>query len=239
MADIKARTEARSLRQYGNSISDIARRLRVNKSTVSYWCRDIILTPSQVERLKQKSKHAGTRQFILLGEQRRKARLLSEATERDQGSKDVCSMSKRNLFFLGLGLYWGEGYKNGNGELDFTNSDGRMVLIFLRWLFEIYGVEQCDLIVRVSINAIHKDRIKEVEEYWSRLTGIPPSQFTKTTLIKTDPKKIYKDRKEYHGIFRVKVRRGSSLKQRILGSINTLSQVPVRCARALRVRNCT
>lgn len=44
MAKTKEFNIARSLREDGVSIRDIAKRLSVSKSTVSGWCKDIVLT---------------------------------------------------------------------------------------------------------------------------------------------------------------------------------------------------
>ncbi|HEY4502414.1 MAG TPA: helix-turn-helix domain-containing protein [Candidatus Paceibacterota bacterium] len=219
MANIVAREKAQNLRISGWSINDIAKYLDTSQSTVSYWCRDVLLTTQQIKKLQEKSKLAGSRKFIELGVLKRKQRLEKEYVEFENGKSLTSRMSKQNLFFLGLGLYWGEGYKHGNGELGFTNTDGKMILVFIRWLDFIYGVKKNDLILRVGINQIHQDRIDIVHNYWAQLTGIPQDQFTKATFIKTSSKKRYANHDNYFGILRVKVRRGSLLKQRILGSL--------------------
>ncbi|MBI2618016.1 helix-turn-helix domain-containing protein [Candidatus Kaiserbacteria bacterium] len=222
MAKIKERAEARLLRQRGMSITDIAKKLNLSKSTVSYWCRNIVLSSEQKRRLQEKAKHAGIRQFIILGEQKRQNRLTRDHAERKRGIQDVRAVSDRDLFFLGLGLYWGEGYKHGNSELGFTNSDTTMIVVFLKWLKRTYAIKRKDLILRVSINEMHKKRIKKVLTYWSSITHVPLSQFTKPTFIHTASKKHYANYDEYYGILRVKVRKGSPLKQRILGSLEAL-----------------
>ena len=222
MADVRTKRIVQILRSQGMSIAGIALRVDKSKSTVSYWCRDIVLTSEQVKALQAKSKTAGARQFVLLGEVKRKERLQRERVSRERGLQDVGNFSKRDLFLLGLGLYWGEGYKHGNGELGFTNSDSQMILIFIKWLKEIYNVGKQDLILRVSINQIHQEREREVVKYWEKLLGVSSSQFTKTSFVKTEVKKRYANHNDYFGILRVKVRKGSLLKQQILGSLEKL-----------------
>lgn len=51
MAEYVKRLEARMMRSKGTSIIVIARELKVSKSSVSMWCRDIILTENQYEKL--------------------------------------------------------------------------------------------------------------------------------------------------------------------------------------------
>ena len=55
------RSSARALRRDGRSIKEIARELGAAKSTVSGWVRDIVLTPSQIERMKARQRQYGGR----------------------------------------------------------------------------------------------------------------------------------------------------------------------------------
>ena len=112
----------------------------------------------------------------------------------------------------------------GMKEVGFTNSDPAMILFFIRWLSKCYGITQDRLILRVSINILHINRVKEVERYWSRLTGVPLSQFTKISLIKSISKKRYANESVHYGTLRVKVRRGTDLRRKILGSVERCKQ---------------
>lgn len=222
MAKTLEKEEALSLRKKGESISEIAKMLGVSKSTVSYWCRNVLLTKQQIEKLHRKSLHAGIEKFIELGEQKRKARMENVINQKREGGSLVSELSPRDIFMIGLGLYWGEGYKNSNDEFGFTNSDPRMISFYIKWLRESFKISVNDLILRVSINESHKQREKEIISFWQKITKTQIKQFTKTSYIKTPSKKKFSDSKEYHGTLRVKVRRGSKYKFRILGAIESL-----------------
>jgi hypothetical protein len=139
-----------------------------------------------------------------------------------KGRSDVGQISQRDLFMLGLALYWGEGYKQGSQELGFTNSNAEIIRLYIHWLRQIYGVEKARLILRVSINVSHKHRVQEVTQFWSRIAGVPLSQFTKPSLIQSKSKKVYTNHHEHFGTLRVKVRNGTSLRRQILASIDAL-----------------
>jgi transposase len=47
---LELQTRARALRKSGFSIKAIERRLRVSRSSVSLWVRDVSLTKKQIER---------------------------------------------------------------------------------------------------------------------------------------------------------------------------------------------
>src|SRR3989344_6138095 len=59
MAKSKEKNKALDLRQKGESIKAIAKRIGIAKSTVSLWCRDIKLTPAQTQRLHEKMVRGG------------------------------------------------------------------------------------------------------------------------------------------------------------------------------------
>jgi len=213
---------ARALRREGKSIGDIVRILNANKSTVSYWCRNIALTRAQQSVLALRQRDAGALGRLRAAELKRAKRRETIQIFMQKGAKDVGHVSRRDLFMLGLALYWGEGYKLGNDECGITNSDPSIILMFISWTKEIYEINRNDLILRVSINEAHRRRVKIVEKYWSEKIKVPLSQFTKTSLIHTRSKKQYLNGEQHFGTLRVKVRRGTSLRRRIMGSIDAL-----------------
>lgn len=222
MAKIFLKEKARVLRHNGESIGQIAIKLNVSKSSVSYWCRDISLSKTQINKIYNNAKEVSVRSLLIFSEKKRKERIKSTKLFSQLGEKDVGILSKRDLLIVGLGLYWGEGYKSGNEEMAFTNSDPGMIKLLIRWLKEIYKIDKSSLICRISINQIHKSRENKLIEYWTNITGIPKHQFTKTSFIKAKIKKIYKNNNDYYGVLRVKVRNAVNLRRRVLGSISRL-----------------
>jgi hypothetical protein len=224
MAKQLERETALSLRSKGMSIGEISRHLHVSKGTVSLWCRDIALSRAQIDAIAERSHHHATAKLLLAAEKRRLQREIDSRKVAEIGRKDVGELSKRDIFMVGLGLYWGEGYKQGSQELGFTNSNPAIIMFYLDWLEKIYDVRRMDLILRVSINTDHAYRIQEVQQYWSKLTSVPLSQFTKPSLIKTAIAKRYTNHQQHFGTLRIKVRKGTNTRRRVLGSISAFSQ---------------
>ncbi len=218
------REQARRLRTSGGSLHEIAKKLSQSKSTVSYWCRDIELTDSQLLVLSEKQRDAGRIGRMIAAQQKHNQRIIATQMQCARGRDDVGVLSERDIFILGLALYWGEGYKRGNEECGITNTDPNIILSFIVWVHAVYGIQKDDLILRVSVNESHKDRTHQIEQYWSQLTGISKLQFTRTSLIKTPRKKTYSDSNSYVGTLRVKVRRATALRRRILGSIEEVGR---------------
>lgn len=221
MAKFKEKNQAIKLRNTGWSIGDIAKRVSVSKSTVSMWCRDIALSDTMIEQIAKKSKRKSTDALLHYSESVRLQRQLRTEESESEGKKRLGTLSNRDVYCIGLGLYWGEGYKKGSQEFGFTNSDPQMVLFYLQWLQVVFGVQKCDLILRISINTQHALRAHQVEQYWQQLLGVSSESFTKLSLIKTESKKIYNDR-SHMGTLRIKVRKGTSMRREVMGAIRSI-----------------
>jgi hypothetical protein len=212
------------LRKRGFSFKEISEKININKSTVAYWCKEIKLSQKQKDILLQKSKESGIVAGIKLSQKAKKLRDIKNKEYQKLGKEDLGKLSKRDFFILGLGLYWGEGYKKGNYEFGFTNSDPIIIKAMIKFLENFYKVNKDELILRISINHIYKNSENEILKYWSNITKTKLSQFTKTSFIKSRNKKIYSADSIYHGTLRIKIRKGANLKRRILGSINYIQE---------------
>lgn len=223
MAKFREKIEARKIRLKGGSISEIARKLSLSKSTVSSWCKDIQLTAKQIGQLSRRQLSASYKGRLKAAEQKRKNRLVNIEKLRQEGIKEIGKINQRELFLAGLGIYWGEGYKSLSTAA-FTSQDPKLTLFMIKWFREICQIPMKDLILRVGLNIAHKHRVKIVEKYWSELAEIPLKQFTKTTLIKTKVGKIYENSDNYYGTLRISVRRSCCLQRKILGWLEGLSR---------------
>lgn len=222
MARTLLRDEARNLRSGGASLNEIVQRLRVPKSTARYWCRDIVLSHKQQRHLFQKQKLGG----ILAAERIREKRIRITNALRTEGVREVGKLLPRELWLVGAALYWAEGYRKGDGEFGFTNSDPEMIRLIIRWLTEACGIAKEDIRLRVCVNIAHKSRITRIHGFWSQSVGIPQSQFSLPTLIRVESKKRYLNNDAYFGTLRIKVRRSTNLRRKIMGWIEGLAKNP-------------
>lgn len=222
MAKIKEKEQAIMLRKQGASIGEISKTLKVSKSTASVWCRDIALTDEAIGKIAAKGREKSVVGLMRYSERIRQNRISATKRSMYEGAKKLGQLSDRDVYCIGIGLYWGEGYKQGNQEFGFTNSDPQMISFYLRWLDMVFGVQKTDLILRISINQLHENRILEVERFWSEHTGVPQSQFTKPSFVNTTSKKVYKDESKHMGTLRIKVRKGTTMRREVLGAIKSI-----------------
>ena len=225
MAKFKQKNQALVLRRQGKSIGEISVKLKVSKSIVSKWCRDIALTEKQIDLLHEKMLSGSYRGRMKFLERVRAERKQEIIKLKEEGIKEIGKISNRDLLIAGTALYWAKGTKSLNAEqTSFSNSSPKMVIWILTWFEKIFHVDRERFIIQIRINKIHAGRVKEVEAYWSKLTGIPLTQFTKTILIQVKNKKVYSDNNHY-GTVRVSVRKGTQIRRKILGCIEGLANM--------------
>lgn len=221
MAKTLLRLEARKLRKKGVSVKKIAQYLGVSKSTASIWVRDIVLSVEQLEGLRKsriRGADLGRLRNALLQKDRR-LKLIEESKK--HGIKLLSDMTEREFLIAGLALYWAEGSKKKR-IVELCNSDPKMIRFFLLWLQKCFDIPISEIKCYVGINQVHRKREKIVKSFWSKITGIPLSQFTKTSFKKVKNKKVYDNFNEHYGTLSVKVRNPARFYYKIIGFIDGL-----------------
>lgn len=223
MAKYTKRSQARSMRKNGISIVIIAKKLDVSKSSVSMWCRDIILTQEQNERLNKNRGVSFMNGRRLGAETNRLKKLKAIESANTLGLKTIRKISKRDLLLACVALYWCEGSKtDSTSSFMFVNSDPEMVLIMKNFLMTIMGVIEEDIFCCIQINKIHQKRIEKVLIFWQKLLKLKESQIRKPYFINTKVSKIYDNYDDYYGVCRLVVKRSKYLKYKMLGLIKAL-----------------
>lgn len=103
--------------------------------------------------------------------------------------KDYKLDGSNTLNLVGLTLYWSEGSKQPNRIVEFVNSDPSTVKIFMRFL-RASKISPERLRARVKIYDFQN--LKKCENFWSKITGIPVTQFQKPIIRKEKPKRNHR-----------------------------------------------
>lgn len=227
MAKYNQKLDARKLRRDGESIKVIAKKLDVSAGSVSNWCRDITLLPKQLSELQRRAHdpHYGRRQKYLNQIKKRTENKIKRLKK--EGIQEVGNLSKRDLFLIGIALYWAEGFKKDH-QAGFANSNPLMVKLFIKWLTVTCGYSISDLSFRVTLNISHKYRVEEVERYWQDVTEASPSQFQKPFFQKVTWKKVYEHPEQYFGVLRIRVRKSADFLRKIHGWIEGIASNPIQ-----------
>ncbi|MEK7172759.1 MAG: hypothetical protein AAB740_02155 [Patescibacteria group bacterium] len=181
---LKEKIKAIQLRKAGKSYGEIMQKIKVPKSTLSMWLRDVELTEQQKNRLYVTLRRQNAYKGAKLLQERRILRTEKIITE---AKKEAQKMFKNPLFLSGLMLYWAEGDKSERFEhVKFSNSDPAMVQLIMRWFREICKTPESKFRICLHIHSLHCR--KDILQYWSQITGIPLSQFYKTQVKPTSLK---------------------------------------------------
>lgn len=208
------RDRARELRLQGWTYDRIQVELGCSKSSISLWVRDLP-KPERRPRTREEASAIAKRGWeatLRLREedrQRTKQRAMSE----------VGTLTDRELFMIGVGLYWAEGSKSKpysrRERITFVNSDPDMITVFLAWL-DLLNVDPVSL--RFALHIHESADVATAEKFWAHHVGIDTADLMKTTLKKHNPRTNRKNTDDnYRGCLRVDVRNGADLYRRIEG----------------------
>lgn len=203
------------MRKRGFSYSEIENRLHIPKSTLSYWLKGIKLTPEQIQKFSDRRTEAAKQNALKKISKTRK--MIEEI--RNSSAKDVKEISKKELWLMGVVLYW----KNGNKSdlkkgVHFSSSDPAMIKLFLEWLKEVGGIQ--DKEIRFDIFVKGNKAVSKVVEHWSRVTKFPRDYFSKVYCQKQSTK-----RGSNYGFLRVRVAQSSMLARQISGWIEGIKNL--------------
>lgn len=191
------RNLAIKLRNEGYSYNLISKKTGLSKSTTYEWLANIPYTPNKevFERI-GKARAAS-------GASKAKQKALSIQKAREIAKKDIGFISDRDLFMLGLGVYIGEGTKNGDA-IRIINANPKIIKLTIKWLKKSCGLSTKNFVARLHIYPDNNQ--DECIDYWSKEIGIPKKQFQKTQIDARRNKKMFKRGKLPYGTAHVTVK---------------------------------
>lgn len=179
------REEARMLRANGCSITDIAARLGIAKSTASVWVRDVTLTEEQQTELLN---HSLQNLSQSRGTAANKAKHFELRKSYQQQGREHARQNSNQLHMMGCMLYWAEGAKTRNC-LNFVNSDSHMMKFYMRFLREGLGIANDQIIIHIICHTKDPNEVNRIERYWLDCLQLPDSSLRKTTFKKGSDKR--------------------------------------------------
>lgn len=202
---------ARQLRaEHGLPVKRIATELSVSPGSVSYWVRDIEITPPQRARNLSRSQEARNKAW----RERNRARRPSYQTEGRARAR-----TEDPLHRAGCMLYWAEGSK-GRNTVIFANSDPNMLRFFRAFLSESMQIPDQDLSMRLNVYLGNGRTLDQIERYWLDLLELPRSCLRKHTVNHFPTSSSGgKAGRLRHGVCTLKVLRSTRHLQHIYGAI--------------------
>lgn len=196
----ETRQKVRDLRSQGWSLGEISIKVKIPKRTLSGWARDIRLTDEQNERLRQKIiDSAAIGRPLAVKANYKKIERWKEKIRGEVKHFGKLAVKDRKIGRLICGLlYLCEGAKYPSTKcVVLGNSDPRVIRCFVNLLRTSFDIDENKLRCRIMYRC--DQDAKELNKYWSDITGIPLSNFYKS---KPDERTKGKPtlRKDYKGI---------------------------------------
>jgi hypothetical protein len=163
----------------GYSASEIAKALRCSSSKVTYWLH----------------KHNIHKRSI-------SEAIYTKSNPNGDPFEIACLHSDEDWFLLGLGLglYWGEGTKSNKHSVRLGNTDPKLILMFLKFLNEIYRVDKSKL--HFGLQIFSDMDPKAALAFWIQELQVSRKQFQKVIVTPSRGEGTYR-KKTQHGVLTI------------------------------------
>jgi hypothetical protein len=210
------RAKARTLREQGLSLNQIAAELGVSKSSASLWVRDLPQPEGLSYEECRRRAAEGVRKYWAAERPLREA---ERAAVGAAAAAQIGQLSDREILIAVAVAYWCEGGKNKphrrDDRVSFINSDPALVKFFLRFL-DVAGVDSGRLVFRPYIH--ENADVDAAQRFWLNVTQAQPAQFRSPTLKRHNPGTVRKNSgDDYHGCLRIDVLCSTELYRKIEG----------------------
>lgn len=215
MTKVKEYRLAIKFRKQGKSYSQIKKKLKLSKSTLSRWLKNYPLSKERINELRGDNqirieKFRNT-MFI-----KRQKKLINYYKEQ---KKILLPLTEKEIFVSGLFLYWGEGNKATRNVVSLNNTDPNVLKFTLLWYLK--GLKVKKEKIKVFLHLYDDMNVEEEKNYWSNILNIPLSNFDKPYIKKSSRKNI--DQKGFgHGTCGLRFY-NTITKDKILMGLNAIS----------------
>lgn len=174
----KLKDAAIELRRTGASLRDVEKKLKIPRSTLSYWFKGVVLTSKQKEKLFKNWKQAlgkARKEAVKWHNQQKQLRLEAARISALETLGRINTRQKDILELALAMLYLGEGAKS-TPETNLGSSSPLILKFFIKNLCVVYNLDcskiHCELHLRAD-----QDGLK-MKRYWARKLRVPLKNFT-------------------------------------------------------------
>ena len=156
------------------SVPYIATQLNCSQNKINYWLKKYKINKRTISEAIYINKNPLGDPFVLI-----KPKTMKEAI----------------LYGMGLGLYWGEGAKRGNGGLKISNTDPKLLRKFTEFLEIIFKINKEKL--RYSLQIFKDISYEDALNFWTRELDAKKEQFYKPVILNIQRKGTYEYKSPY------------------------------------------
>lgn len=210
-----------SLRRRGLSYSEIKSRFPVSKSTLSAWLKRIKISDRHRRELRRRS----IRGLLKGAEQKRMRRIAETSVIHSSAMQDVKTISKKELWLMGIVLYWACGLEEKNERsglgVRFSNSDPSIVRFFIQWLNQVGNIKKREIAFDLYLHESRKMALQDITDHWAKTVGFSKNCFSHIYFYKhTLKRKGTLLKKPSYGLIRIRVKASTRLARQISGWVH-------------------
>jgi hypothetical protein len=169
------------LRRRGRSYNEIANTLGIYKSRISYLVGKDASSVVVKEKLTARNVIKSRKRMKNLAHKVREVMEKSDEETRKEARMSFQKLVSDPLFVAGIMLYWGEGDNKSRNHLRLTNTDPRMISLYVRFVERILLVPKDKISVGLILYPDLND--KKCKNFWSKITRLPENRFMKSQYI--------------------------------------------------------
>lgn len=182
----KDKNQALKLRLAGKSYNEITHLLNVPKGTLSGWFTNLELSQKAKERIQKRVYQGSLKGLIQRNKKQTHLAIQRMRRIRAETKREIEKITIGELKLIGITLYWAEGYKRlliRNGReltchsVSLTNSDPKLIMIFLRFLREVCLVP--DDKITADIRIYEHMNEQNLLNFWQKITKLSKDNFGK------------------------------------------------------------
>lgn len=162
------------------SYGEIQKRLKVSKSTLSYWLRDLPLSKGKILELRRSGWNKGEASREIFRATMREKQLCREDATYQRYLEKFSNPSESIDFVAGLMLYASEGNKKDRYRIALANTDLSIIKFFVGWLHKYLYVEKSEM--KIELHLYGNMDILSEEQYWYQSLCFERSQLYKTQI---------------------------------------------------------
>ena len=179
--------QALQFRTRGFTLEEIAKICDVSKSTVSKWLKNNVISAEVTKKNKKRAGVENAKRLQLMSKARGRERALRYKEIERSAETEYKHYKKDPHFIAGLTVYAAAGDFSNERLIRLTSSRIPMHQVFISFATEYLGVPKDKIKLWLLLYSGHNEA--QCMRKWHKTTALPYSQFNRTQILKTTPKR--------------------------------------------------
>lgn len=166
-----------ALRKKGRTYSEIRKVYNIPKSTLSDWLKNVKISLRIRKAMKGRSYEKWKKGNEIFIKKRIKDAAKARERYKKKASKEIKSLSAKDLKLIGSVLYWAEGSNKNRNCLRFANSNSEVIRIIMKFFREVCHIS--DKKIKARAHIYPGNDYSKTLKFWRKIVKLPSKNFYK------------------------------------------------------------